>query len=67
MSDPVTRYKTAAKHLLRYIRLIKNIGIRYGPEDLNLVGYSDTDYTNNKADRKSTIGNIFILTERAVS
>jgi hypothetical protein len=67
MSDPATRYETAAKHLLRYIRSIKDTRIRYGPKDPNLVGYSDTDYASDKADRKSIIGNVFMLIKRAVS
>jgi hypothetical protein len=67
ISNPTTRYKTAAKHLLQYIRSTKNIKIRYGPKDLNLVRYSDTNYTSNKADRKSIIDHIFILAEGAVS
>jgi hypothetical protein len=67
ISDPATRYEAAAKHLLRYIRSIKNIRIRYDPEDLNLVGYSDADYASDKVDRKSIIGNVFMLIKRAVS
>jgi hypothetical protein len=67
ISDPVTRHKAAAKHLLRYIRSIKDIRIRYGPKDPNLVGYSDADYASDKADRKSIIGNVFMLAERAIS
>jgi hypothetical protein len=67
ISDPATRHKAAAKHLLRYIRSTKDIRIRYGPKDLNLVGYSDADYASDKADRKSIIGNVFMLAEGAVS
>jgi hypothetical protein len=67
ISDPATRHKVAAKHLLRYIRSIKDIGIRYGPKDLNLIGYSDADYASDKADRKSIIGNVFMLARGAVS
>jgi hypothetical protein len=67
ISDPVTRHKAAAKHLLRYIRSIKDIRIRYNPKDPNLVGYSDADYTSDKVDRKSIIGNVFILAKGAIS
>jgi hypothetical protein len=67
MSDPATRYEVAARHLLRYIRSTKDTGIRYGPEDLNLVGYSDADYTSDKVERKSIIDNVFILVKKAVN
>jgi hypothetical protein len=67
ISDPATRHKAAAKHLLRYIRSIKDIRIRYGLKDLNLVGYSDADYASDKADRKSIIGNVFMLARGTVS
>jgi Reverse transcriptase (RNA-dependent DNA polymerase) len=67
MSDPATRHEAAAKHLLRYIRSTKDTRIRYGPEDPNLVGYSDADYASDKADRKSIIGNVFMLAGGAVS
>jgi hypothetical protein len=67
ISDPATRHKAAAKHLLRYIRSTKDIRIRYGPKDLNLVGYSDADYASDKVDRKSIIGNVFMLAGGAVS
>jgi hypothetical protein len=67
MSDPATRHEVAAKHLLRYIRSTKDTGIRYDPKNPNLIGYSDADYTSNKADRKSIIGNVFILAGGVIS
>lgn len=67
MSDPAQYHLTAVKHLLRYLRSTKSTAIRYGPEDPNLRGYSDADYGSDKADRKSTIGNVFMLAGGAVS
>jgi hypothetical protein len=46
---------------------MKNIKISYGFKDLNLIGYSNSNYINNKADRKFISNNIFILIKRAVN
>jgi hypothetical protein len=53
MSNPVKFHQTAVKHLLRYLRLTKDMQIRYKPETPNLVSYSDVDYEEDKSDRKS--------------
>lgn len=66
MSEPARYYKSAVKHLLRYLHLIRNICIRYRPEDPELIRYSDADYISNRSDRKSIIGNVFMLAGGAI-
>jgi hypothetical protein len=51
---------------VRYLRLIKNINLRYKPENLNLIDYSDADYEGNKFNRKSTTANVFLLDKKAI-
>jgi hypothetical protein len=65
--EPIKHYKIAVKHLLRYLRLTRNTYIRYSSKNSELVEYSDADYASDKTDRKSTIKNIFILIEGAIS
>jgi hypothetical protein len=66
ISEPIRYHESAVKHLLRYLRSTKDVFIRYGPEDPDLIRYSDADYANDKSDRKSTTGNVFILAGGAV-
>jgi len=51
---------------MRYLRLIKDINLRYKPENPNLIGYSDADYGGDKFNRKSTTANVFLLDEEAI-
>jgi hypothetical protein len=51
---------------MRYLRLIKNINLRYKPENPNLIGYLDVDYGENKSNRKSITANVFLLGEKAI-
>jgi len=67
LSDPAKHHQQAVKHLVRYLRSTKGMGIQYGPETPNLTGYSDADYGGDKSDRKSTTGNVFLLAGGAVS
>jgi hypothetical protein len=41
--------------------------IRYKPENLNLINYTDVDYGGDKSDRKSTTGNVFLLAGGVIS
>ena len=45
------------KRIMRYLVLTSNLGLWYPKEShLELLGYSDADYTGCKVDRKSTSG-----------
>jgi hypothetical protein len=67
MSDLVRYYQSAIKHIVRYLRLIKDINLRYKPENPNLIGYLDADYGGDKSNRKSTTVNVFLLGGEAIS
>jgi hypothetical protein len=51
---------------MRYLKLTKNINLRYKPENPNLISYSDVDYEENKSNRKSIITNVFLLGKKAI-
>ena len=62
MSDPAVRHSHGVKGLLRYIRSTAELGITYkGGSEIQLIGYSDADYAADKSDRKSTMGQVFML------
>ena len=65
--EPTKYYKRVIKHLLKYLRSIKDIYIRYSPESPKLIGYSNVDYVSDKSNRKLMIGNVFILTGGTIS
>jgi hypothetical protein len=67
MSDSADYHQSSIKHLTRYLRSIKNMKIRYKPENPNLIGYTDADYGEDKSDRKSTTGNVFLLAGGVIS
>jgi hypothetical protein len=51
---------------VRYLRLIKNINLRYRLENPNLIGYLDVDYGGDKSNRKLTTANVFLLDRKAI-
>jgi hypothetical protein len=60
MSDPAKHHGYALKTLLRYLKSTIKIRIRYGPGGAHkhFVLYSDADWANDKADRKSISGSV---------
>jgi hypothetical protein len=53
---------TAAKHVLCYLKGTCNFGITYGDiSDFVITGYSDADWGQNRADRRSVSGYAFII------
>jgi len=57
-----------AKRILKYLKGTIDVGLWY-PSDvsLNLIGYSDSDFTGCKIDRKSTSGTCHILGSSLIS
>jgi hypothetical protein len=58
------------KILLQYLRETIDLNIRYGPHkesNNQMIEYSDADYANNKYNRKSVSGIIFILNNSSIS
>ena len=64
MSNPGMQHWTAAKHVLRYIKNTRTLGLTFssttGKEPL-LHGYADADYAGCTDSRKSTTGYVFFL------
>jgi hypothetical protein len=63
MERPTMEHLSAVKFLLRYIASTKNFGCvqRSSSEQLELVGYSDSDHAGDQDDRKSSTGSLFFI------
>jgi hypothetical protein len=58
----------AAKHVLGYIHGTINYGLRYtASSDIQLHGFTDSDWAGSAEDRKSTSGMFFILGSAMIS
>jgi hypothetical protein len=52
----------ATKRILRYLKHTQNVGLLYpNGARFKLIGYSDSDYTGHKVERKSTSGTCQLL------
>ena len=71
MSNPGPRHEEAAKHILRYLKGTKDVGITYSKQDEGLAnklfGYVDADHASDADDRKSVGGYVLMLNGGAVS
>ena len=68
MSDPRQIHWVSAKHVLRYLRGTVGYGLRYASRcDMILQGFSDSDWVECDADRKSTSGCCFSLGSTVIS
>jgi len=65
MVKPTISHLIAAKRILRYVKGICNLGIQYSrnhkPFDQMIVGYSDSDWSGDKDDKKSTGAYVFMI------
>ena len=61
-ANPKESHMITLKRIIKYVKTITNFGVWYN-NDTNdvLVGYSDTDWTGNADDRKSTSGGYFCV------
>ena len=64
---PSNAHWTAVKHVMRYLKGTKSLGLRFGAATLDLVGYSDADWAQSLVDRRSTSGYVFTLAGGLVS
>ena len=60
-SNPSLEHWIAVKHVLKYLRRTRDYMLVYSGEDLNLLGYTDSDFQGDKDSRKSTYGSVFTL------
>ena len=64
MSKPTVAHLNLAKHVLKYLKGTKTLGLHFGKSDskLNVYGYCDSDWGGSQ-DRKSISGYCFMLNE----
>ena len=66
MENPTTTPLKVAKRILRYLKGNIDFGLYYSIfHDYKLVGYSDSDWSKDMDDRKSTIGFVFYMGDTA--
>ena len=61
MCEPKEIHLVAIKHIMRYLQGTLNLGLKYEKADLDLHGYTDSDWAGSVIDRKSTSGCCFSL------
>ncbi|KAK6162091.1 hypothetical protein DH2020_001932 [Rehmannia glutinosa] len=67
-STPKKSHMTAAKRILRYLKGCQEVDLWYPKEGgFKIIGYSDSDYSGCRVDRKSTSGTCQMLGNRLVS
>ena len=60
-SEPGEEHWIAVKHILKYLRRMRDYMLVYQDESLEPVGYTDLDFQSNLDSRKSTSGYVFTL------
>jgi hypothetical protein len=66
--EPRHEHWIVAKHILRYLHGMLNYGLRYASNsDVQLHGFTDSDWAGNAHDRKSTFGICFSLSSAMIS
>jgi hypothetical protein len=66
--EPRHEHWIAAKHILRYLHGMLNYGLRYvSNSDVQLHGFTDSDWVGSADDRKSTFGICFSLSSAMIS
>ncbi len=66
--NPGPDHFSAVDQILRYLAGSQDRGITFGGEpELRLLGYSDSDWAGDHADRKSTSGSVFTLNGGPIS
>jgi hypothetical protein len=66
--EPRHEHWIVAKHILRYLHGMLNYGLRYvSNNDVQLQGYTDSDWAGNADDIKSTSGVCFNLGSATIS
>lgn len=66
--NPSSEHFNAIDQILRYLAGSRKRGITFGGEkELKLIGYSDSDWAEDHADRKATSGFVFMLNGGPIS
>lgn len=68
MSNPTQLHFTAVKRIMRYLKGTMEYGIWYKKEGrAGLIGYTDSDYSGDIDDSKSTSEYVFLMSGGAVA
>ena len=68
MQEPTDQHIKAVKHVFRYLRHTSNYKIHYdGAGQSGLIGYSDADWGENRDNRRSTTGYVFLMADGPVT
>ena len=68
MQEPTSTHVESAKHVFRYLRQTTDHKIWYKGASLSgLIGYSDADWGENRDNRRSTTGFVFLMADGAVT
>ncbi|XP_057860378.2 secreted RxLR effector protein 161-like [Cryptomeria japonica] len=67
MCDPKEIHLMAVKHIMRYLQGTLNYGLKYENIDLNLHGFTDSDWDGSVTNRKNTSGYCFSLGSAMIS
>ncbi|CAL5331079.1 unnamed protein product [Camellia sinensis] len=68
MENPTEMHLKAAKRIFRYLKGTSDFGILYKRgEKQSFFGFTDSDYAGDIDDRKSTSGNVFLMSSGAIS
>ena len=68
MDQPHDIHWRAAKRILNFVQGTRTHGIFYkAKSDLDLIGFTDSDWASDNTDRKSTSGYVLILVEGLIN
>ena len=66
-SNPGEKHWTSVKYILKYLRRTKDLFLVFGNGELQIQGYTDSDFMSDIDDRKLTFGSLFIYNGGAVA
>ena len=67
-NNPTQEHIKYTRYVLRYLKGTKELKIKYnGTSNARLIGFSDSDWGENRDDRHSTSGHVFLMANSAIS
>ena len=67
-NNPTKEHMKYVKYVLHYLKGTKELKIKYdGSSDAGLIGYSDSDWGENRDDCHSTSGHVFLMENSVIS
>ena len=67
MSAPTIYYFNLAKRVMRYLNGTRHLKLIFNNRNAEMIGYSDASYAEDKVDRRSTSGFVFMKNGAAIS